>query len=117
MLRKRSGELSAQFLGTASGSLLNSNMVKISSPTETWQFTESLIAVFQKCAAEGQNNDKLPNRKFRNFINAELAFFAKNQKYLGVFDHMMKKLDLNYDGQLKFQTFLNLIKCHSCGLV
>jgi hypothetical protein len=42
-------------------------------------------------------------------MNTELAAFTKNQKDPSVLDHMMKKLDLNCDGQLDFQDFLNLI--------
>lgn len=33
----------------------------------------------------------------------------QNQKDPGVLDRMMKKLDVNCDGQLDFQEFLNLI--------
>ena len=33
----------------------------------------------------------------------------QNQKDPGVLDRMMKRLDLNSDGQLDFQEFLNLI--------
>uniref|UniRef100_A0A8C5IUS8 S100 calcium binding protein A11 n=1 Tax=Junco hyemalis TaxID=40217 RepID=A0A8C5IUS8_JUNHY len=34
---------------------------------------------------------------------------SQNQKDPGVVDRMMKKLDMNSDGQLDFQEFLNLI--------
>lgn len=45
----------------------------------------------------------------------------QNQKDPGVLDRMMKKLDLNSDGQLDFQEFLNLIggiavACHDSFL-
>ena len=42
-------------------------------------------------------------------MNSELGAFTKNQKDPGVLDRMMKKLDLNSNGQLDFQEFLNLI--------
>ena len=38
-----------------------------------------------------------------------MSLFLQNQKDPGVLDRMMKKLDLNCDGQLDFQEFLNLI--------
>lgn len=38
-----------------------------------------------------------------------LIVILQNQKDPGVLDRMMKKLDLNSDGQLDFQEFLNLI--------
>ena len=38
-----------------------------------------------------------------------MSLFLKIQKDHGVLDRMMKKLDLNCDGQLDFQEFLNLI--------
>ena len=46
--------------------------------------------------------------EFIPFTNTELATFMNNQEDLGVPDYMMK-LDLNCDGQLDFQEFLNLI--------
>ncbi|XP_033287148.2 protein S100-A11-like [Orcinus orca] len=79
------------------------------SPTETERCIESLIAVFQKHAGRDSNNSKLSKAKFLIFMNTELGAFTKNQKYPGVLDRMMKKLDLNSDGQLDFQEFLNLI--------
>lgn len=42
-------------------------------------------------------------------MNTELAAFTKNQKDLGVLDCMIKRLELNGDGQLDLQEFLNLI--------
>ncbi|XP_003409394.1 protein S100-A11 [Loxodonta africana] len=84
-------------------------MAKISSPTETERCIESLIAVFQKYAGQDGKNLTLSKREFLNFMNTELAAFTKNQKDPGVLDRMMKKLDLNSDGQLDFQEFLNLI--------
>ncbi|VCW68321.1 unnamed protein product [Gulo gulo] len=42
-------------------------------------------------------------------MNTELAAFTKNQKDPGVLHCMMKKLDLNLDGQLDFQEFLHLM--------
>ncbi|KAK2499709.1 hypothetical protein MC885_010419 [Smutsia gigantea] len=71
-------------------------MAKMSSPTETERCIESLIAVFQKYAGKDGNNSKLSKTEFLTFMNTELAAFTK-------------KLDLNCDGQLDFQEFLNLI--------
>lgn len=76
--------------------------MKISRPTETEQCTETLTAVFQKDVGEDRNNCRLSNRKLPNFLNTELAVVTENQKDIGVLDHMMKKLDLNCDGQLEF---------------
>ncbi|XP_008053144.1 protein S100-A11 [Carlito syrichta] len=95
-------------------------MAKISSPTETERCIESLIAVFQKYAGKDGNNCTLSKMEFRNFMNTELAAFTKNQDP-GVLDRMMKKLDINSDGQLDFQEFLNLIgglavACHDSFL-
>ncbi|CAD7676846.1 unnamed protein product [Nyctereutes procyonoides] len=78
-------------------------MAKMSSPTETEQYIESLIVVFQKFAEKESNNCMLSKKDF------------------GVLDHMMKKLDLNSDGQLDFQAFLNLLggvamACHDSFL-
>ncbi|XP_062940967.1 protein S100-A11-like [Cynocephalus volans] len=84
-------------------------MAKISSPTETEQCTESLIAVFQRYAGEDGNNFKLFKSEFPSFMNIELAAFTKNQKDPRVLDCMMNKLDLNSDGQLDFQEFLSII--------
>ena len=42
-------------------------------------------------------------------MNRELGAFTKNQKDPGVLDRMMKKLDLDSDGQLDFQEFFNLL--------
>uniref|UniRef100_A0A8C0MW56 Protein S100-A11 n=1 Tax=Canis lupus familiaris TaxID=9615 RepID=A0A8C0MW56_CANLF len=85
------------------------HMAKMSSPTETERCIESLIAVFQKFAGKEGNNCTLSKTEFLTFMNTELAAFTKNQKDPGVLDRMMKKLDLNSDGQLDFQEFLNLI--------
>ncbi|KAJ8789173.1 hypothetical protein J1605_004967 [Eschrichtius robustus] len=84
-------------------------MAKISSPTETERCIESLIAVFQRHAGRDGNNCKLSKAEFLIFMNTELGAFTKNQKDPGVLDCMMKKLDLDSDGQLDFQEFLNLI--------
>ncbi|KAJ6652780.1 hypothetical protein lerEdw1_010634 [Lerista edwardsae] len=51
-------------------------------------------------------------------MNTELASFTKHQKDPSVLDRMMKKLDINSDGQLDFGEFLNLIgglaqACHA----
>ncbi|XP_009574510.1 PREDICTED: uncharacterized protein LOC104075644 [Fulmarus glacialis] len=78
-------------------------------PTETERCIESLLAVFQRYAGREGDNCMLSKREFLAFMNTELAAFTKNQKDPGVLDRMMKKLDLNSDGQLDFQEFLNLI--------
>lgn len=102
---KPSGELSAQ---RAYGSWLNFNVMKIFSPTEAERCIESLIAI-----SKSMLDRVIPiadfHREFLNVIKTELTAFTKNQKDPGVLDHMMKKLDLSRDGQLAFQTFLNLI--------
>eukprot|EP00069_Balaena_mysticetus_P006388 bmy_18537T0 len=84
-------------------------MAKTSSPTETERCIESLIAVFQRHAGRDGDNCKLSKAEFLIFMNTELGAFTKNQKDPGVLDRMMKKLDLDCDGQLDFQEFLNLI--------
>ncbi|XP_057390523.1 protein S100-A11-like [Balaenoptera acutorostrata] len=96
-------------------------MAKISSPTWTEQCIESLIAVFQKHAGRDGNNSKLSKAEFLIFMNTELGAFTKNQKDPSVLDRMMKKLDLDSDGQLDFQEFLNLIgglavACHDSSI-
>lgn len=55
-------------------------------------------------------------------LNSHLFGLLQNQKDPGVLDRMMKKLDLNSDGQLDFQEFLNLIggiavACHDSLVV
>ncbi|KAF0876972.1 S10AB protein, partial [Crocuta crocuta] len=96
-------------------------IAKMSSPTETERCIESLIAVFQRYAGKDGNSCKLSKTEFLSFMNTELAAFTKNQKDPGVLDRMMKKLDVNSDGQLDFQEFLNLIgglaiACHESFL-
>ncbi|XP_012870536.1 PREDICTED: protein S100-A11 [Dipodomys ordii] len=93
----------------------------MSQPTETERCIESLIAVFQKYAGRDGKNSTLSKTEFLTFMRSELASFTKNQKDPGVLDRMMKKLDLNADGQLDFQEFLNLIgglaiACHDSFL-
>ncbi|XP_007530738.1 protein S100-A11 [Erinaceus europaeus] len=93
----------------------------MSKPTETERCIESLIAVFQKFAGNDGNRSKLSKTEFLKFMNTELAAFTKHQRDPGVLDRMMKKLDLNADGQLDFQEFLNLIggiavACHESFL-
>ncbi|XP_030147023.3 protein S100-A11 [Taeniopygia guttata] len=78
-------------------------------PTETERCIESLLAVFQRYAGREGSSVTLSKREFRAFMDTELAAFTKNQKDPGVVDRMMKKLDMNSDGQLDFQEFLNLI--------
>ncbi|XP_039564581.1 protein S100-A11-like [Passer montanus] len=78
-------------------------------PTETERCIESLLAVFQRYAGREGDACTLSKREFRAFMDTELAAFTKNQKDPGVVDRMMKKLDMNSDGQLDFQEFLNLI--------
>ncbi|XP_043860557.1 protein S100-A11 [Dromiciops gliroides] len=95
-------------------------MAKKVIPTETERCIESMIAVFQKYAGREITNspNTLSKTEFLTFMNTELASFTQNQKDPGVLDRMMKKLDLNCDGQLDFQEFLNLIgglaqACHA----
>ena len=76
------------------------NLAKM--PTETERCIESLIAVLQKYSRKDGNGSQLSKTEFLSFMNTELAAFTKNQKDPGVLDHMMKKLDLNCDGQLDF---------------
>ncbi|KAL6030363.1 hypothetical protein STEG23_034368 [Scotinomys teguina] len=97
-------------------------LAKMSKPTETERCIESLIAVFQKYSGKDGNSCTLSKTEFLSFMNTELAAFTKNQKDKGVLDRMMKKLDLNSDGQLDFQEFLNLIgglaiACHESFLL
>ncbi|XP_027718344.1 protein S100-A11-like [Vombatus ursinus] len=94
-------------------------MAKKITPTETERCIESLIAVFQKYAGREITNSRntLSKTEFLAFMNAELPSFTQNQEP-GVLDRMMKKLDLNSDGQLTFDEFLNLIgglaeACHA----
>ncbi|KAL1770386.1 hypothetical protein HispidOSU_023369 [Sigmodon hispidus] len=94
----------------------------MSKPIETERYIQSLITVFQKYSRKDGNNCQLSKTEFLSFMNTELAAFTKNQKDPGVLDHMMKKLDLNSDGQLDFQEFLNLIgglaiACHDSFLM
>lgn len=81
---------------------------------------ESLIAVFQKCAGKNGNTCSLSKTDFLNFMSTERAAFTKNQKDPSVLDLMKKKqeLDINCDGMLDSQEFLNLIggmavACHN----
>lgn len=66
-------------------------------------------AVFQNYAGKEGNNCTVSKTEFLTFMNTELAAFTKNHKDPGVLHHMMKKLDLNSDGQLDFQEFLDHI--------
>ncbi|XP_057244032.1 protein S100-A11-like [Malurus melanocephalus] len=91
-------------------------------PTETERCIESLLAVFQRYAGKEGDSLTLSKREFLDFMNTELAAFTKNQKDPAVVDRMMKKLDLNSDGHLDFQEFLNLIggiavACHNSLLL
>ncbi|KAJ7332374.1 hypothetical protein JRQ81_014554 [Phrynocephalus forsythii] len=78
-------------------------------PTETERCIESFMAIFQRYAGRDGNATSLSKKEFVTFMNTELASFTKNQKDLGVVDRMMKKLDINSDGQLDFAEFLNLV--------
>ncbi|KAM5340266.1 protein S100-A11-like [Glossophaga mutica] len=60
-------------------------------------------------AGKDSNNSALSKTEFLTFMSTELAAFTKNQKDPGVLDRMMKKLDVNSEGQLDFQESLNLI--------
>ncbi|XP_063172649.1 protein S100-A11 [Candoia aspera] len=88
------------------------------SPTETERCIESLLAVFCHYAGKEGSNCTLSKQEFRKFMDTELASFTKNQKDPSVIDRMMKKLDVNCDGQIDFSEFLNLIgglavACHA----
>uniref|UniRef100_A0A8C6N1N2 EF-hand domain-containing protein n=1 Tax=Mus spicilegus TaxID=10103 RepID=A0A8C6N1N2_MUSSI len=90
-------------------------------PSEMERCIESLIAVLQKYSRKDGNSSQLSKAEFLSFMNTELAAFTKNKKDPSVLDCMMKKLDLNCDGQLDFQDFLNLIgglatACHDSFL-
>ncbi|KAK9390980.1 putative protein1 [Crotalus adamanteus] len=78
-------------------------------PTETERCIESLLAVFQRYAGRDSNSKSLSKKEFRTFMDTELGSFTKNQKDPAVIDRMMKKLDMNSDGQVDFSEFLNLI--------
>ncbi|CAD7683138.1 unnamed protein product [Nyctereutes procyonoides] len=66
-------------------------MAKMSNPTETEQCIDFLMAAFQVC-----------------WIGVTTAH-SPRQNGPCIFHCMMKKLDLNSDGQIDFQEFLNLI--------
>lgn len=68
----------------------------------------SLVAIFKKYAGK-KGWCSLSRTEFLTFINTELAVLIKNRKDTGVLDCMMKKLDIDCDGQLDFQEFLNLV--------
>lgn len=74
---------------------------------EAEQCIESLIAIFKKYAGK-KGWCSLSRTEFLTFINTELAVLIKNRKDTGVLDCMMKKLDIDCDGQLDFQEFLTL---------
>uniref|UniRef100_A0A1W7RDP1 Protein S100 n=1 Tax=Agkistrodon contortrix contortrix TaxID=8713 RepID=A0A1W7RDP1_AGKCO len=78
-------------------------------PTETERCIESLLAVFQRYAGRDSNSKTLSKKEFRTFMDTELGSFTKNQKDPAVIDRMMKKLDMNSDGEVDFSEFLNLI--------
>ncbi|XP_032750955.1 protein S100-A11-like, partial [Rattus rattus] len=78
-------------------------------PTENERCMESLIAVFQKYSGKDGNSCQFSKTEFLSFMNTELAAFRKKQKDPGVLERTMKTQDLNSDGQLDFQEFLNLI--------
>nr|XP_056703465.1 protein S100-A11-like [Euleptes europaea] len=78
-------------------------------PTETERCIESLLAVLQRYAGRDGNACSLSKKEFLTFMNTVLGSFTKNQKDPGVLDRMMKKLNMNCDGQLDFGEFLNLI--------
>uniref|UniRef100_A0A8C9DJF1 EF-hand domain-containing protein n=1 Tax=Prolemur simus TaxID=1328070 RepID=A0A8C9DJF1_PROSS len=67
-----------------------------------------LIAAFHKYAGKDITIGNSLRAEFLSF-NTELAAFTKNRKDHSILDCMMKKLDLNCNGQLDFQEFLNPI--------
>lgn len=74
---------------------LQSDMAKMSSPTETERCLGFLIAVFQGYTGRDSNSFALSKTEFLTFMNTELAAFTNHQEDPGVLDRMMKKLDLN----------------------
>uniref|UniRef100_A0A9L0JRH7 EF-hand domain-containing protein n=1 Tax=Equus asinus TaxID=9793 RepID=A0A9L0JRH7_EQUAS len=93
---------------------------ELASPLPGHSFGASFHSEARYAGKDG-NSSKLSKTEFLTFMNRELAAFTKNQKDPGVLDRMMKKLDLNADGQLDFQEFLNLIgglaiACHESFL-
>lgn len=89
--------------------LLHSILAKVSSPTETDWCIKSLMTVFQKYAGKDGSKYILSKTEFLSLMNTKLAAFTKNQKDPGVLNGMMKKLDINCDGELDFQEFRILL--------
>uniref|UniRef100_A0A670K4Z1 Protein S100 n=1 Tax=Podarcis muralis TaxID=64176 RepID=A0A670K4Z1_PODMU len=78
----------------------------------------SIIGAFNKYAKDDGECATLSKGELKSLIQKEFAEVIVNQKDPGVLDRMMKKLDMNNDGQLDFGEFLNLIgglaqACHS----
>lgn len=68
----------------------------------------SSLCCFPEDAGKDSDKCSLSQTEFLTFMNTELAAFAKHQKHPSVPTCMVKKLDINCDGQLDFQEFLNL---------
>ncbi|XP_060091109.1 protein S100-A11-like [Heteronotia binoei] len=78
-------------------------------PTETERCIEPLLDVLQRYAGCDENAASFSKLECPKFMNTKLESLTKNQKDPGVRDHMMKKLYMNYDGQMDFGKFLNVI--------
>ncbi|XP_060096865.1 protein S100-A11-like [Heteronotia binoei] len=77
--------------------------------TEIEHHTKLLLAVFQYYTGYDGNATSLSKNEFLMCMNTELVSFIKNQKDPGILNCMMKKFNMNCDGQLDFSEFLNLI--------
>lgn len=73
------------------------------------QEVHQVSAVFQTCTRKDSDSCTLSKPEFLTFMNIELAAFTSTQKDPGALDHMMKKLELNCDGQLDVQEFLTVL--------
>ncbi|KAK2509182.1 hypothetical protein MC885_021748 [Smutsia gigantea] len=71
-------------------------MVEMSIPTENEWYIDSLLV--SRSMLERMVTTANSKIKLLTSLNMELPDFTKNQKDPGVLDYMMKKLDLNCDG-------------------
>ncbi|RLV61776.1 hypothetical protein DV515_00020052 [Chloebia gouldiae] len=69
----------------------------------------SLMTAVQGFSIPSHSRIPCLGREFPLTPGTGIPVFLQNQKDPGVVDRMMKKLDMNSDGQLDFQEFLNLI--------
>ncbi|XP_008122078.1 protein S100-A11 [Anolis carolinensis] len=85
-------------------------------PSETERCIESLLAVFHKYAKGDRDANTLSKEEFKRFMNTELASLTKKDP--AIVDRIGKKIDMNNDGNIDFEEFLNLVggiasACHS----